>query len=82
MGALASQPDLQFFKKFLSIAKYLSEAEASIVNPILETVNVTYFVPNTPEAVAHFAAISKSVPQDELGAIFDYHVIPNFIGHN
>jgi uncharacterized surface protein with fasciclin (FAS1) repeats len=39
-------------------------------------------VPNTAEAVANFTAIASSVLQDELGAIFDYHVIPNFIGHS
>jgi uncharacterized surface protein with fasciclin (FAS1) repeats len=43
---------------------------------------VTYFVPNTAEAIANFTAIANSVTPDELGALFDYHVIPNFIGHS
>ena len=49
---------------------------------MLTATNVTYFVPNTAEAVANFTAVANSVSKDELGAIFDYHVIPNFIGHS
>jgi uncharacterized surface protein with fasciclin (FAS1) repeats len=39
-------------------------------------------VPNTAEAIANFTALANSVTQDGLGAIFDYHVVPNFIGHS
>jgi len=78
----SSQPDLQFFNQFLNIGQYLSAAQVPNINPILQSTNVTYFVPNTAEAIANFTAVAKSVTQDELGAIFDYHVIPNFIGHS
>jgi uncharacterized surface protein with fasciclin (FAS1) repeats len=66
----------------LNIGKYATAVEAPIVTPVLSATNITYFVPNTAEAVANFTAIANGVLQDELGAIFDYHVIPNFIGHS
>jgi hypothetical protein len=66
----------------LNIGKYLGTAEAPTVNAVLESTNITYFMPNTPEAVANFTATANSVSQDELGAIFDYHVTPNFIGRS
>lgn len=78
----SAQPELQFFEQFLSAGKYATAVEAPIVTPVIDATNVTYFVPNTAEAVANFTALANSISQDELGAIFDYHVVPNFIGHS
>lgn len=81
--SLASmQPQLQFFQQFLNIGKYATAIQAPIVTPVLAATNVTYFVPNTPEAIANFTDLASRVSTDELGAIFDYHVVPNSILHS
>ncbi len=82
MPLASTQLQLQFFEQFLNIGKYTTAAEATVVTPVLSATNVTYFVPNTAEAIANFTNIANSVSQDELGEILDYHIIPNFIGHS
>jgi uncharacterized surface protein with fasciclin (FAS1) repeats len=51
------------------------------VNAVLYQPNMTIFTPNTQEALDAFNAIAPSMSQSELAAIFNYHVIPNFIGY-
>ena len=66
----------------MNIGKYTTAVQAPIVTPVLATTDVTYFVPNTAEAIANFTELANLVSTDELGAIFDYHVIPNSILHS
>jgi uncharacterized surface protein with fasciclin (FAS1) repeats len=66
----------------LNIGKYTTAIQSPTVAPVLAATNVTYFVPNTAEAIANFTDLASRVSTDELGAIFDYHVIPNSILHS
>jgi uncharacterized surface protein with fasciclin (FAS1) repeats len=66
----------------LNIGKYTTATQATIVTPVLAATEVTYFVPNTAEAITNFTDLVNRVSTSELGAVLDYHVIPNSILHS
>jgi hypothetical protein len=66
----------------LNIGEYTTATQAPIVTPVLAATNVTYFVPNTAEAITNFTDLANRVSISELEAIFDYNVIPNSILHS
>jgi uncharacterized surface protein with fasciclin (FAS1) repeats len=66
----------------LNIGKYTTATQAPIVTQVLAATNVIYFVPNTAEAITNFTDLANRVSTSELGAILDYHVIPNSILHS
>ena len=43
---------------------------------------MTFFAPNTQEALDAFNVIAPSMSQSELAATFNYHAVPNFIGYS
>lgn len=66
----------------MNIGKYTTATQAPIVTPVLAATNLTYFVPITDEAITNFTDLANRVSASELGAILDYHVIPNSILHS
>jgi uncharacterized surface protein with fasciclin (FAS1) repeats len=75
--------NLEFFTSILNVAGYLSTANAGYVNGILEVPDVTYFIPNSAAALANASAIVKSNGSSEnLQALFQYHIVPNYLGYS
>ena len=52
------------------------------MNAVLYRPNMTFFAPNTQEALDAFNVIAPSMSQSELAATFNYHAVPNFIGYS
>jgi uncharacterized surface protein with fasciclin (FAS1) repeats len=50
------------------------------VNMASFTPNLTFFVPNTASALATFNNVSIGLSADDLLAVFDYHIVSNFVG--
>jgi len=61
---------------------YYNAIEAPIIAPNFASTNVTYFVPNSQAANSNFTNVINLVTQQELGNLFNYHVVPNSILHS
>jgi len=75
--------NLEFFTSILNVGGYLNTANAGYVNGILEVPDVTYFIPNSVAALANATNIIKANDSsDALQALFEYHIVPNFLGYS
>jgi hypothetical protein len=43
---------------------------------------MTFFSPNTAEALASFTKTTAGMSQDDLAAVFNYHIVPGFLGYS
>lgn len=74
---------LEYFTSILNIGDYLNTANAGYVNGILEVPDVTYFIPNSASALANATNIIKvNGSSDDLQALFEYHIVPDFVGYS
>jgi uncharacterized surface protein with fasciclin (FAS1) repeats len=71
-----------FLVAILTRGGYLSAADTNLVNAVLYRPNMTFFAPNTQEALAASNAIAPNMSQSELAGAFNYHAVPNFIGYS
>lgn len=49
---------------------------------MLQSPNVTFFAPNTASALAQFTNLTAGASQSELGDVFKYHIVPDFLGYS
>lgn len=73
---------LSFFVSLLTRGGYLSRATNQYVHQILDSTDVTYFIPNTAEALANFTANSANWQEEDFRKGFQYHVIPKYVGYS
>ena len=73
---------LEFLIAILNNGGYLSTANAAYVNQVLEIPDVTYFLPNSQEALANATKLAQSSNATEQQAIFEYHIVPQFVGYS
>ncbi len=52
------------------------------MNQALELSDVTYFVPNSVAALASATQLAQNSSAAELEAVFQYHLVPNFVGYS
>lgn len=52
------------------------------VNGVLEIPDVTFFIPNSKEALANATELISNSTAEELQALFQYHVVPGFVGYS
>jgi uncharacterized surface protein with fasciclin (FAS1) repeats len=71
-----------YFISILSTGGYLDTADAGFVDQPNILPDVTFFVPNSPEALASFTNLSTNASSEDLEAIYQYHFVPNFIGYS
>lgn len=71
-----------FFIGILNKGGYLTVQAQPIVNQVLFSPNMTFFSPNTAEALASFTKTMAGMSQADLAAVFDYHIVPNFLGYS
>ncbi|KAL3424180.1 Fasciclin-like arabinogalactan protein-like protein 7 [Phlyctema vagabunda] len=72
---------LEYFVSILNTAGYLSATNA-YVDEILAVKDVTYFIPNSVAALDNTTALAKNSTPAELQAMFQYHVVPGFVGYS
>lgn len=51
------------------------------MNQVLEVPDVTFFIPNSAAALANATQLASNSSQ-EMEAIFQYHVVPGFVGYS
>jgi uncharacterized surface protein with fasciclin (FAS1) repeats len=49
------------------------------VDFVTQTPNLTLFLPNTPSALAAFNDIGTNISAADLTALFEYHIVPDFV---
>jgi uncharacterized surface protein with fasciclin (FAS1) repeats len=80
---LLTEANLNFFISILQDGGYLNTTAATLVDGVRITPDVTTFVPNSEEALNAFNAFNdKSPSQEQLGAMFNYYVVQDFIGYS
>lgn len=75
--------NLEYFVSILSVGDFLNAAN-TYVNNLLEIPDVTYFIPNSAEALAALTAIVKSsttTPQ-MLQSSFEYHAVNGTVAYS
>lgn len=77
-----TEAHLQFLISILNNGGYLSTANAGYVNQVLEVPDVTYFLPNSAEALANATILAQNSSATEQQAIFEYHIVPNFVAYS
>jgi uncharacterized surface protein with fasciclin (FAS1) repeats len=77
-----TEANLKYFISILNIAGYLNAVNMDYVNGVLEVPDITYFIPNSASALANATGLSKDSSAEELKAIFEYHVVPNFVAYS
>lgn len=77
-----SDARLSFFISILTRGGYLSRATNQYVHDILDSTDVTYFIPNTASALENFTAKATVWQEDDFKRGFQYHVIPKSVGYS
>jgi uncharacterized surface protein with fasciclin (FAS1) repeats len=72
---------LEYFISILNTAGYLS-ASATYVNEVLTVPDVTFFIPNSAAALANATQLSQNSSAQDMEALFQYHVVPGFVGYS
>ncbi|CAG8949040.1 hypothetical protein HYFRA_00002168 [Hymenoscyphus fraxineus] len=72
---------LEYFIAILAKGSFLTTG-SSYVNPVVYEPNITFFIPNSPEALASFNELAKTATPSDFQTNFLYHVIPNFVGYS
>ena len=74
---------LEYFSQILNVGGYLNTANAGYVNGVTEDADVTYFVPNSAVALANAtAALQANNSAAGVQDLFEYHIVPNFVGYS
>jgi uncharacterized surface protein with fasciclin (FAS1) repeats len=73
---------LEYFISILSLGGYLNSENVGYVNGVLEIPDVTFFIPNSKEALANATELISNSTAEELQALFQYHVVPGFVGYS
>lgn len=72
---------LEYFVSILNAGGFLNAAD-TYVNSVLEISDVTFFIPNSAQALANATALAKSSTPAQQQALFEYHVIPGFVAYS
>lgn len=72
---------LEYFISILTNGGFLNTAN-TYVNAVLDLTDVTYFIPNSAAALANATALSAKSTPAEQQALFEYHVVPGFVGYS
>jgi uncharacterized surface protein with fasciclin (FAS1) repeats len=63
------------------VGGYLN-SNALYVNEVLEISNVTFFIPNSAAALAEATQLVQNSTAADLQALFQYHIVPDFVGYS
>ncbi|KAG4440737.1 hypothetical protein IFR05_003781 [Cadophora sp. M221] len=73
---------MQYFVSILNTAGYLNADKADYVDGILRIPDVTYFIPNSAAALGNATIQAANSTAEEMKAVFQYHVVPGFVGYS
>jgi len=73
---------LEYFISILNNGGYLSMENSGYVNEVLELPDITYFIPNSAAALSNATALAAKLSPDQLKSVFEYHIIPGFVGYS
>ncbi|PVH77458.1 FAS1 domain-containing protein, partial [Cadophora sp. DSE1049] len=76
-----SAAKMQYFVSILNTAGYLNAANSEYVDGILNVPDVTYFIPNSANALEKATLQAANSTAEETKAVFQYHVVPGFVGY-
>lgn len=80
---LLTQANLKFFISMLQSGGFLTTTSAGLADEVRLKADVTAFTPNTVEALAAFNAVkAKNPTKAQLAALFNYHIVQNFVGYS
>jgi hypothetical protein len=83
LGNTDSAPSTgNFFVGILNKGGYLTAQDQPLIANVLFSPNMTFFSPNTAEALASFTKTATGLSQADLAAIFNYHIVPDFLGYS
>jgi len=54
----------------------------SFVNNVTQTPNITFFIPNSQEALAIFNNESVGISAQNLTDLFNYHIVYDYVGYS
>ncbi|KAK0101777.1 hypothetical protein ONS95_006930 [Cadophora gregata] len=77
-----SAAKMQYFVSILNTAGYLNTANSAYVDGILNVPDVTYFIPNSAIALEKATRQAANSTAEETKAVFQYHVVPGFVGYS
>ena len=77
-----SAANLQNFIALLSAGNFVTAADASLIRDVVAAPNITYFAPDTPQALSKFSDAANSMTQEQISAFFAYHVVPGIMGYS
>lgn len=80
--AEATAASWEYFISILSQGGFLDTTASTYANDVLDVPNLTYFLPNSAEALAAFEVLFKNSTSAETESIFEYHIVPNFDGYS
>lgn len=73
---------MQYFVSILNTAGYLNAANVAYVDGIMNIPDVTYFIPNSAKALEKATLQAANSTAEEMKAVFQYHVVPGFVGYS
>jgi len=73
---------MQYFVSILNTAGYLNAANVAYVDGIMNIPDVTYFIPNSANALEKATLQAANSTAEEMKAVFQYHVVPGFVGYS
>lgn len=71
-----------FFIGIINKGGYLTVQDQPLIANVLFSPNMTFFAPNTAEALASFTNTTAAMSQAELAAVFNYHIVPGFVAYS
>jgi uncharacterized surface protein with fasciclin (FAS1) repeats len=76
-----SAAGLSYFTAILNQGNYLNMQNA-YVQAVLDLPDITYFIPNSATALANATALAANSSAQELQSMFEYHIVPGFVGYS
>jgi uncharacterized surface protein with fasciclin (FAS1) repeats len=76
-----SAAGLSYFTAILNQGNYLNMQNA-YVQAVLDLPDITYFIPNSAAALANATALAANSTAQELQSMFEYHIVPGFVGYS
>lgn len=77
-----SEFKLTEFIALLNAGNFVKAEDSPLIRQVLAAPNLTYFAPNTAEALASFEEKFKTMNANDLSSFFGYHIVPGISGYS
>jgi uncharacterized surface protein with fasciclin (FAS1) repeats len=69
--------NLNLFAAVLNAGNFVNQEDSPIIRQVLRASDLTFFAPNTQQALNDMTAQAKDTNKVQQMAIFSYHIVPN-----